>query len=64
MDPKQPKKRHIDVHAADMVNIISYVTYGNNTFFLHLDYVPYPKHSLKSMTNDMYVWKQLHLQKI
>ena len=40
----------------------NYVAYICNTFFLPFDYVPYPKSSLKSMTNDISSQKQLCLK--
>ena len=37
MDRKEPKKRCIDIYAVDIVNMINYVAYSNNTLFLYFE---------------------------
>ena len=40
IDLKEPKKkkRRIDAHATNIVNMINYVAYSSNILFLHLEY--------------------------
>ena len=65
--PDTIKERCIDEHNADIVNMIKYVAYVCNNFFLHFSYASYPKLSLTimiTMTNDIPSWKQFCPRKI
>ena len=60
----QLKKRHIDEHNMNIVNMIDYVAYICNNLFLNFSYTPYPKLSLFSMIKDITSQKPFHPKKI
>ena len=57
-DTAQKMMCYIDKHNVNIVNIIDYVAYICNTFFLNLSYSPYPEFSLFSMIKDIDSQKQ------
>ena len=60
----QLKRRCIDEHNVNIINMIYYVAYIYNNLFLHFSYAPHQNFSMLSMTNDIPSQKQFCLKKI